>query len=124
MVTKSSFRIEFGLILVGAVIFTASFLWKDFLSDVEEKYFPKSNGLGGRFLFVVIITILLVTFAVYLKDVFKLSTNGKKTSNIFNFDDDPNDDLTKPTNLDSDISDMYYTSNNDNGNDQLLTNDD
>ena len=39
-----SFKREFGLILIGALIFTASFLWKDLITDVEEKYFPNSNG--------------------------------------------------------------------------------
>ena len=94
MGNRISFRREFGLILVGAIIFTASFLWKDFLTDVEHKYFPDSKGLGGRFFFVVIITIILVSIAVYLKDYFGLSTTSKSTpqSSSIKFDDEPIDE--------------------------------
>jgi len=106
MVTKSSFRTEFGLILVGAVIFTASFLWKDFLSDVEEKYFPKKRGLGGRFLFVVIVTIMLVAIAVYLRDLFKLS---KSTSMLgIRFDDEPKDERVDEQSIEPEL-DVHST---------------
>ena len=84
-----SFKKEFGLIIVGAVIFTASFLWKDFISDVEEKYFPKSQGLGNRFFFVIIITIVLIAIAVHLKGLFGISSSPLNSND---FDDSPIDD--------------------------------
>lgn len=89
MGNKLSFKKEFGLILVGATIFTASFLWKDFLTDVEEKYFPKNHGLGGRFFFVVIVTIILIAIAVHMKGMFGLANSSK---NAIKFDDSPVDD--------------------------------
>lgn len=69
----SSFRREFGLILVGAFIFTASFLWKDVLSEIEELYFPKDDGMFGRILYTIVVTIILVFVAVHIKWIFGLS---------------------------------------------------
>ena len=80
-----SFKTEFGLILIGAVIFTASFIWKDLLTDFEEVYFPKSVGLTSRFIYTIIITALLVLFAVCLRNVFGL--NNHRIDN--KFDDRP-----------------------------------
>ena len=80
-----SFRKDFGLIIVGAVIFTASFLWKDLFSDIEELYFPKINGICGRFLFTLVVTVILVLIAVHLKGFF-----GINDSRPVQFDDDPN----------------------------------
>ena len=89
----ASFKNEFGLILIGAIIFTASFLWKDLLSDVEEIYFPKSEGLTGRIIFTIVITITLICLAVLLRKLLKLdnntnNTNDKNKSPI-QFDDTP-----------------------------------
>lgn len=85
-----SFRREFGLIVVGAVIFTASFLWRDFLTDVEELYFPKHRGLSNRFLYVLIVTIILVTIAILLRRVFGLSNQPEVTQQNIS-DADPSD---------------------------------
>ena len=84
---REDFKREFGLIVVGALIFTASFLWKDLLTDVEEKFFPKSKGLLGRLIFVLIVTFGLVVLSIELKDILGLSTS----SNPFQFDDSPLD---------------------------------
>lgn len=83
-----SFTQEFGLILVGAIIFIASFLWKDFFTDVEEKFFPKTQGLLSRFMFIVIVTVGLVIFAVSLRRLFGLSGSNP---NIINYDVPQND---------------------------------
>lgn len=95
-----SFKKEFGLILVGAVIFTASFLWKDFLSDVEDMYFPKTKGLIGRLFFVLITTIVLVTMAVHLKDFFGISSGSKSIQ----FDDSPIEDNNNDYNIMDDMT--------------------
>ena len=86
MGNNMSFKKDFGLIIVSALIFTASFLWKDFLTDVEKMYFPKNKGLGGRFFFVVLVTVILVAVAVHLRVVFGLSSTDK---NPIEFDDSP-----------------------------------
>jgi hypothetical protein len=61
---------EYGLILVGAIMFTASFMWKDLLSDIEDTYFPKNLGLAGRIFFTFIVTIILIAIVVKLKYIF------------------------------------------------------
>lgn len=87
----SSFKIEFGLIVVGAIIFTASFLWKDLLMDVQEKYFPREAGLCGRFFFTILITIVLVILAISLKKIWGLENNPTTNppNNKIEFDDNP-----------------------------------
>jgi uncharacterized protein YxeA len=69
-----SFKNEFGLMIIGALIFTASFLWKDLLTDIENMYFPKHHGLIKRAIYVILITIILILLAVYIKDKLHLST--------------------------------------------------
>lgn len=68
-----SYRREFGFIIVGAIIFIASLLWKDILIEIEEIYFPKTKGLGNRILYTIIITIILIIIAVHLKSILGLN---------------------------------------------------
>ena len=82
-----SFKNELGLIIVSGLIFLASFLWKDFLTDIEEFLFPKNAwGLGARFIYTLIVTIIIVIFAVYIKNLFELSSSNKSATL---FDDSP-----------------------------------
>lgn len=81
-----SYKKEVGLIVVGALIFTASFLWKDLLVDIEELYFPKEQDLLGRMLYVFVVTLILVLLAVHLK-----SWLGLTTSTNLNSDPDKNE---------------------------------
>lgn len=85
----SSFQRDFGLIIVGAVVFTASFLWKDLLSDIEELYFPKNQGILGRIIFTILVTVVLLLIAVHIRSVFGLSVLGESP---IEFDDSPIDD--------------------------------
>jgi len=89
-----TFKKEFGLILVGAIIFTASFLWKDFILDIEDLYFPKNRGLWNRFFFVLIVTIMLVVISISVKGIFGI--NGTVQNNTFSYDE-PIDDDTPDT---------------------------
>ena len=84
----TSFKKEFGLILVSAIIFIASFLWKDLISDVEEKYFPKEYGLTGRAVFVLIVTIGLIAIAIFIRNWFGLNKQSSDDRGI-EFDDQP-----------------------------------
>lgn len=93
----NSYRKEFGLIFVGAIIFVASFMWKDVLMDIEDMFFPKSHGIVGRLLYTFLITVILVMAAVHLKLL--LNLNGPHVDvDIDNapgirFDDQPKDTL-------------------------------
>jgi hypothetical protein len=82
-----SFKNDFMLIIVGAIIFTASFLWKDLLSDIQNAYLPKHNNLLYRFIFTSIVTILLVALAVYLRDV--IVGPAVASESPLDFDDSP-----------------------------------
>lgn len=87
MATMLSFKREFGLIIVGAIIFIASFMWKDLFSEIREIYFPKQYGMTGRVFFTILVTIILVFVAVFLKDGLQLSDNHQV--NRITFDSDP-----------------------------------
>ena len=84
-----TFKKEFGLIIIGAIIFTASFLWKDLLVDIEDLYFPKSDGLLRRFVFIMAITVILVIVSICLKNLLginNLDTNIRIESEPSNDD--------------------------------------
>ena len=75
---------EFGLVVVGAVIFIASLLWRDFMKDLENLLFPNHDGysLIFRFLYVVIITFVLVFVAIKLKMLFGIYTDENPNSHL------------------------------------------
>lgn len=75
-----SYKKDFGLVIVGAILFIASFLWIKFISEVENFYCPKTNGLMGRFIYTLIVTLFLVAIAVGLRYYFGI--NGNKTVEI------------------------------------------
>ena len=93
-----SFKKDFGLIVVGAIIFTASFLWKDLLSDIQEYYFPKKFGLTGRAMYVLIVSIILVMIAVHLRYRFGLVNDNNQ--NPIQFDDQPLQDTIANESMD------------------------
>lgn len=95
MEEQSTFQSEFVLIIIGAIIFTASFLWKDFISDLQEYIFPKTSGIVGRFLFVIVATVILVSIAVKLKNSYRIP----RSSNLFQFDDGPIGDSSDDTSI-------------------------
>ena len=70
---NESFKREFWFLIIGSIIFTASFMWKDLFSDFREKYFPKEFGMTGRVIFTIIITIILLMVVVQLKDILNLN---------------------------------------------------
>jgi hypothetical protein len=84
------FKNEFGLIMVTAIIFTASFMWKDLFDDIEEMYFPRSHGLFSRFVFTLIISIFLIAIAIYLKNMLNVDDSKSITKDSkIKFDDNP-----------------------------------
>ena len=85
---------EFSLIIVGALIFVASFLWKDLISDIEDEYFPKNFGLTGRIIYTLVITIIIISSAITIKNT--VPANNRRGSLVF--DDSPIDD--NGTNID------------------------
>ena len=96
---SSTFGTESILILISALIFITSFLWKDFISDLQEDFFPKSHGYLGRFFYVLITTSILIIIIINLKDRLraefesqpksKTKSNKSKSNKIIEFDDTP-----------------------------------
>ena len=95
-----SFRREFGLIIVGAIVFTASFLWKDLLVDIEDYFFPKQyNNMAGRIAFTILVTAILIVIAISLRNVLGL---GHSNEQPVVFDDSPIDDNDSQNDFDFD----------------------
>ena len=75
-----TFSREFGLIVIGAIIFTASFLWRDLFGDIRDMYFPHHQGILGRAIYTIFLTIALVVLAVHLRFLFGLASEPPTTS--------------------------------------------
>lgn len=83
----NTFKRDFGGIVISALIFVVSFLWKDLLSDIEQIYFPTSQGLGGRVLYIGLVTFLILTFVIFLRKMLQLEQQNR--TNGHGFDDAP-----------------------------------
>ena len=81
LMSFSTIKREYWLIIIGALIFTASFLWKDLLTDFEEHLFPKGSGLLGRTLYVLVVTFIIVMISVHLKT--KLGLTSTNVGRLF-----------------------------------------
>lgn len=91
--SNSSFRRDYGLILVGAVIFTASLLWRDFFVDVKNKYFPHTHKITDRFIYTVLVTMILIYVTIYLRNFFKLNSTPPVDNNPDNSNADNNSNI-------------------------------
>lgn len=112
MVDIATFKREYGLVLVGAIVFTASFLWRDLLSDVKDIYFPKYHGLAGRTIFTILVTIILVIVAIYIRDVLRLN---QPSVTAIRFDSDPIDKSSDEITSDSNGSTSVLVNNSNTG---------
>lgn len=93
-----SIKNDFGIVIVGGLIFVVSFLWKDLLTDFEDYLFPKDRySLLGRSVYVIVVTIFILSLVVFLRNILGLrSTKSSK------FDDQPDDDISDITDGDAD----------------------
>lgn len=78
---------DFGVIIISALIFVISFLWKDLLVDIEQIYFPKNKGILNRVIYICVVTILILLIINYLRKFFNIDDNNIK------FDDSPMGDI-------------------------------
>jgi hypothetical protein len=81
---ENTFTQEIGLILVGVLAFIISFMWKDFITDMEHIILPSQPSMLARFLYTMTVTILVISLVIYLKRYLNLS-------GIPHFDDHPED---------------------------------
>ena len=94
--TMKLFKKEFGLIFIGSIMFIASFMWRDLLKDVEDVIFTKDN-LFSRFIYTLLVTIILAFIIIHLKQFFEINHNTNLTPDItsdpIKQDNDPMTDL-------------------------------
>lgn len=60
-----TYSIEIGLIVVASIIFIISFIWKDFLLQLEGLFFPYKPSIVQRLIYYIIVTLILL-FALIL----------------------------------------------------------
>jgi len=79
-----SIRREFGLIIEGAIIFTVSFLWKDWFTDFKNVYFPKETNLFEGAIYTLVVSIALIALILEARGIFGLEPGRR-----YRFDDSP-----------------------------------
>lgn len=94
------FKKEFGLIIIAAIIITASFLWKDLLTDIENIYFSKKRDMFGRIIYTISITAILIVIIIIIQNVFSLPMvshhNNHIKSEPSNYPEEQNDPIILP----------------------------
>lgn len=78
----ANFSNSLALIIISSLIFIASFLWKDFLSDLQSYLFPNTHNMLNRFLYTLVLSSILIGLAIILREWFQIS-------NQLQFDDTP-----------------------------------
>ena len=61
---------EFALVVVGAIVLTASLMWKDYIVDVQQRLFPDQTNLINKLLFTVLLTLVFVVILVAIRRKF------------------------------------------------------
>jgi hypothetical protein len=70
-----SIKNDFGSVIINGLIFLVSFLWRDLLLDIEKIYFPDSNGIIGRIMYIVIMSFVIISIAVLIRNKLKLDSH-------------------------------------------------
>lgn len=89
---------DFVGIIISALIFVVSFLWKDLLSDIEQIYFPRSKGILGRIIYILVVTLLILIFVIFLRTILQFD-NTQQTADYFRFEDTPDRPTSDPSDL-------------------------
>lgn len=74
-----AFKEELVLILIGALVFIVSFLWKDFISDMGKIIFKDGTNPLTRFFYIMIVTIIAISAIIYLRSYLGSQTCGTST---------------------------------------------
>lgn len=62
----SNYIRELGGLISIALIFMIAFLWQEALNDLFNKYFPGHDTTWGKFIYVIIITLLSAGIILWL----------------------------------------------------------
>jgi len=93
---KSLFSQELGLIIIGALIFIVSFMWKDFITDLEHIFISKNPSMTARFFYILAVTIIVIYGVVLLRN--SLGLTGVSPHSILpSIDNAPDSDYNNDT---------------------------
>lgn len=77
------FRDELELVIVGALVFVASLAWRDWFAQVEDRVVPKADGLFGRFLFVLLETLVIFWLIFWVRRVLQSEASKSRPRWLF-----------------------------------------
>jgi len=60
---------EIIVVVIGALVFIISFMWKDFFTDVEQFVFAGNPTLTEKFFYISFISIIVIGIIIYLKNI-------------------------------------------------------
>jgi hypothetical protein len=84
----NTFSQELGLIIIGALIFIVSFMWKDFITDIEHVFISANPSMLARFIYIMVVTFIVIYLVVFLRNYLRLAGGGNQSA-LPTFDDSP-----------------------------------
>ncbi|CAI2358439.1 Hypothetical protein MVR_LOCUS145 [uncultured virus] len=60
----------FAIIVISALIFLCTAMWKDFFMYIERLYFPEGGGIIFKFMYLVLMTVLIIIIILLIKKWF------------------------------------------------------
>lgn len=61
----NTFFKDFGVIIISALIFVISFLWKDIFTDIQEVYYPQDQKPWARVGHIFAISSVILIFVLF-----------------------------------------------------------
>jgi len=67
--TEREFRQTIVTLILGGFGLVAALAWNDAIQSFFNAFFPKSSGLIGKFIYAIIITLIVVVVSMRLKKI-------------------------------------------------------
>jgi len=67
--TQKAVKEKMLTLILGAFALVAALAWNDAIQTLFNTLFPKSNGLIGKFIYALIITVIVVVISLRLKKI-------------------------------------------------------
>lgn len=65
--TEKEVREKMITLILGGFGLVAALAWNDAIQALFNQLFPKSNGLAGKFVYAVLVTVIVVIISLRLK---------------------------------------------------------
>ncbi len=72
--TKKALTQKTTALIIGGFSFVAALAWNEAIKSLFDVYFKKSNGLIGKFVYALIITLAVVIVSIRLEKISETKT--------------------------------------------------